>query len=352
MNYTPLEREPDDHRTPLTAEEIKAMCRRGFGSDVDVESVQELAGGTFNSTFLITFANPDNAKLVGADRTPKSQENVVLRVAPKDKTDPFWNHPHHMRSEVQIQPYFAAIAHLMPTILRADFTRQILDRDYMFQSYLEGERWDDIEGELSNDEHDRLWYQFGTLLHQIHSTTGDQFGWSYLGQLYDSWSDLIITQFEHILQDLQQNQIDSTDFESIFALVRANQALLDEIQQPHLLHGDLWTFNILVTREADEPDIVGVLDADYAWWGDPLADWTMLIWEKGSGAEMHRAQAAFWAGYGGADESPNTRFRAEVYNAMYSGMHLLLKYREGSTNGVARARRELEETKQALFRNR
>ncbi|MBV7338639.1 phosphotransferase [Chloroflexi bacterium TSY] len=86
-----------------------------------------------------------------------------------------------------------------------------------------------------------------------------------MGQLYDSWSDLIITQFEHILQDLQQNQIDSTDFESIFALVRANQALLDEIQQPHLLHGDLWTFNILVTREADEPDIVGVLDADYAW---------------------------------------------------------------------------------------
>ncbi|MBV7338640.1 hypothetical protein KFU94_62570 [Chloroflexi bacterium TSY] len=37
----------------------------------------------------------------------------------------------------------------------------------MFQSYLEGERWDDIEGELSNDEHDRLWYQFARFIRSI-----------------------------------------------------------------------------------------------------------------------------------------------------------------------------------------
>jgi len=59
--------------------------------------------------------------------------------------------------------------------------------------------------------------------------------------------------------------------------VRFNTSLLDEIQTPHLLHGDLWTFNLLVERGVHAPVITGVLDFDRAWWGDPSADWIMFL---------------------------------------------------------------------------
>jgi len=46
---------------------------------------------------------------------------------------------------------------------------------------------------------------------------------------------------------------------------------------PNLLHGDLWTFNLLVAHSNDRPAITGVLDTDRAWWGDPMADWIMFL---------------------------------------------------------------------------
>ena len=60
-------------------------------------------------------------------------------------------------------------------------------------------------------------------------------------------------------------------------MIRAHPEQLDEIEVPCLLHGDLWLFNLLIARQPREPSIVGVLDADRAWWGDPMADWTMFI---------------------------------------------------------------------------
>ena len=43
------------------------MCERGFGNEVQIESIRELGGGTFNETYLV--------ELIGKTK-------VILRVAP------------------------------------------------------------------------------------------------------------------------------------------------------------------------------------------------------------------------------------------------------------------------------
>jgi aminoglycoside phosphotransferase (APT) family kinase protein len=168
------------------------MCRRGFGPEVAIERVQELSGGTVNSTYLIQFARP---AWTGLDK-------VILRVAPPIQTDSFWGRIDPMRREYQIQPYFASIAHLMPRVIMSDFTRQLIAGDYMLQTWVEGERWSDIEDELPDVESDRLWRQFGSILHTIHATQGMRFGWPHAEYSFAHWSELILDQLEGTLTEL------------------------------------------------------------------------------------------------------------------------------------------------------
>ena len=127
---------------------------RGFGSQVKLGVVKELGGGTLNEAYLIN---------LGGDK-------VVLRVAPPPSTEVYWDDVALMRREYSIAPYFASIASLIPRILLADFTHQVLQRDYLFQSFLEGERWSDVEDELSMEESRLLWRQCGKIVKQIHTT--------------------------------------------------------------------------------------------------------------------------------------------------------------------------------------
>lgn len=308
MEFITLERSSDNKIRPLTKEQVLAVCRRGFGQGVQIKSVQELGGGTFNTTYLVTLI--DKSKL-------------VLRVGPSPARDIYWDDVALMRREHQIQPFFASIATLMPQVIMIDFTHQLIERDYMFQSFIEGERWDEVENKLTDEENLVLWEQLGNIMRVIHSTTGENFGWPYPGPQFESWRELVIDRFYRIGKSMQQEQLDTTDLMAIVDIVQTHSLFLDEIRQPCLLHGDLWTFNVLVKRGEGGPTITGILDADRAWWGDPMADWTMFIWARGDGAEMDEARSLFWQGYGRPEETAGAAFRARVYEAMHTGAALV-----------------------------
>ena len=114
-------------------------------------------------------------------------------------------------------------------------------------------------------------------------------------------------------------------------------------------HGDLWLFNILIQRGSPgaAPKIVGILDADRAWWGDPLADWTMFIWARGDGAEMDEARRQFWQAYGQPEEIPGAAFRAAVYEAMHTGAALIWA-KEHHPEAIQRGVDDLEEIAEML----
>jgi aminoglycoside phosphotransferase (APT) family kinase protein len=314
----------------LTADQITLLCQRGFGKDVQIDSRHELRGGTFNTAYLITLTD---------------QSKVVLRLAPPQTADIAWEDAFLMRSEHAMQPYFAPIAALMPKTLLIDFTHQLIDRDLMFQTFIEGERWDDVWDELPAAENNVLWDQFGHITRQIHDVRGEKFGLPRPGFQFERWSDTVIDRLERTLQAAEELQLEVTNLRQILETVRAHPRGLDEIQIPRLLHGDLWAFNLLFRRGEQGPAIVGVLDADRAWWGDPMADWTMFILAH---AEEEEGHAHFWRTYGEPEDTQEARFRKTVYDGMHAATALVWSVRNHDEGTVQKAYGTLREVAEAL----
>lgn len=306
------------------------MCQRGFGTDIQIESIDELSGGTFNTTYRIIFAD---------------QSKAILRVAPPQTDATYWEEAFLMRREHAIQPYFAPIAALMPKILMSDFTHQLIDRDYMFQTFLEGERWDNAWEDLSPAENNRLWSQFGHRMKQIHEVRGESFGLPRPGFLFERWSQTVIDRLERTLHVAAELQLDTANLARILDMVRTHPQPLDEIEIPRLLHGDLWLFNLMIARTENGPAIVGVLDADRAWWGDPMADWTMFILAH---AEKEEGHSHFWQAYGPPEDTQGAKFRGTVYDGMHAGTALVWAVRHRDEGTVERAKGTLQEVNELL----
>ena len=184
---------------------------------------------------------------------------------------------------------------------------------------------------------------------QIHEVRGERFGLPRPGFQFERWSQAVIDRLGRTLQAAKDLGLHVTDLEGILDMVRAHPEQLDEIQTPRLLHGDLWAFNLLIARGESDPAIAGVLDADRAWWGDPLADWTMFILAHTEPEEGH---AHFWRAYGPPEDKQEVRFRKTVYDGMHAATALVYSIRTHDEGTVRRAYgtlREVAETLPALI---
>jgi aminoglycoside phosphotransferase (APT) family kinase protein len=325
-----IARDPDAFQQPVAIEHIKAMCARAFGASVVVESIRELGGGVINNTFSIGLAD---------------MPRVILRVAQAPgNTQTFEIEGDLLRRELHMQPFFAPIATLLPRTLMADFTHQIVDRDYVFQSAMPGEIWSEIEDDLTAEEQASLWRQLGALARQIHAVTGTAFGPPYPRPSFPTWSATVLAGLDGVRQDLERYQLDTADVRLTSDLVAAHTGLLDVLAQPHLLHGDLWMRHLFIQRGPEGPAIVGLIDAEFASWGDPLFEWTLIRLEllTPDGSEP------FWETYGPLDQSVEGQFRAKVCQAWSLGGSLAETWRLKNHEGHTWVRNKLHEVTAAL----
>jgi aminoglycoside phosphotransferase (APT) family kinase protein len=332
MQYTIVHRDPQAFQQAVALEQIKAMCEQAFGQGTPINLVRELDGGQFNNTYLIELA----------DRDP-----VILRVAPPPEQAVFWHERFLMRRELAMQPLLAPIAALLPTILMTDFTHEVIERDYLFQRWMPGSLWWDVQQDLTPEEHDDLWRQFGQLVRAISSVQGEAFGLVQNGSQFPTWSLTLLDWLELTIIDAANSSLDTALLCRLLAIVRDHTGFLDEIARPRLLHGDLWLFNLLIERNKEGPRIVGVLDADRGSWGDPLADWTFFLLPRRASAQE---QALFWQAYGQPGAGPGTLFRAQVYQGLHQGKILSVARRDGNERAVNRAYRALADMVNVLQR--
>jgi aminoglycoside phosphotransferase (APT) family kinase protein len=153
---------------------------------------------------------------------------------------------------------------------------------------------------------------------------------------------VVLDRFSRIAQSLKDYQADISHFSAISDLVHSAQSVFNDVHTPCLLHSDLWTFNLLVTRKQGRPLISGVLDTERAWWGDPLADWIMFLWSiRSEEAHWQQQLAAFHNGYGPLGNGETMQFRQEVYKAMHIGSSAAWGVRHGNREDVERARQDL-----------
>ena len=311
MQVRAVQRQPGAFQRPVSAGQIQAMCRRAFGPAAGPVSAVELGLGAYNNTYRVTLR----------DRPP-----VILRVAPEPGRQ-FRIERELMRNEHATVPFLAGLGDLLPRTLAADFTHQLLGRDYLFQTLLDGVAAPDGLSRYPRPAWAGFFGQLGGIARTIHGVAGDRFG-MVAGPGHATWSQALIGYFADAADDLRDAGLDADDAHRLAEAAREHRAVLDEIARPRLLHGDLWTVNVLLDPDADEPTIVGVVDSDRAWWGDPLADWTIYRAGLRQGAERQ----AFFAAYGELPAGDHDRLRARFYLARHLLAILLERFRLGETD--------------------
>ena len=314
MEYVPVARASGAFQQPVPAADIEAMCRRAFGPGTSLASAIELGGGWYNTTYQVTLA--------GADQP------VILRVAPVPGRQ-FRIERELMRGEHAVLPFLAPISPLIPRTLAADFTHDVIGRDYLFQTLLPGVPGPEGLGAYPIERHGALYRQLGEITRLIHRVRGVRFG-PVAGAGHASWSEAIVAYFTDLAADLDDLGLDSRDVRQLAEAAGRDRSVLDEVTVPRLLHGDLWTVNVMLDPGADEPVICGVFDNDRGFWGDPEADWPVYL----AGLKPGSARDAFWDGYGVRPSGAAAARRALYYQARHIGAIRLELHRLGKADQV------------------
>jgi aminoglycoside phosphotransferase (APT) family kinase protein len=319
VDFRPTERAADAFQQSITEDQALAMCRRAFGDQVQPVSVVELGLGAYNSTYRIAL-----------DRAGRDwDKTVILRVAPEPGRQTRAERS-LMRNEYASAPYLAPIAALMPRTIMVDFTHEVVGRDYLFQTLLDGVAAPDRLPAYPRPEWASFFAQLGTLHRRIHQVRGDSFGW-VAGPRFPRWLDAYRSSLADVAAALGSAGLDAADIEEAADLAGRQSAIFDEITQPRLLHGDLWTANVMISPTAAEPTVTGICDCDRGSWGDPAADWGIFRASQRPGTERD----AFWETYGPLPATPAAAQRARFYQILHHATLRLEVHRsQGMTDEV------------------
>lgn len=289
MRYVPVTRDASRLQQALSDELIARLCRHAFGARAGPRSVQLILSGKFNTTYHV--------ELVSGDK-------VILRVAPPADAPVFEHERALLRRESAVYQVLQSASGRIPRNLFEDFTGELCDRDYVFQSCLPGRLWDDVRADLCDAENEQLWVQLAPIVRSIHGICGERFGFPLPMPQFDSWGDACVQLVAGMLEDMRRFELPCEDAAIFLQFLEAGRADLDRVARPCLVHGDLWPKNILIDRLCGEPHITGVLDAERAFWGDPEAEWIFSFMDLPAG---------FWQRYGSLERGAAAAFRRLAY---------------------------------------
>lgn len=189
---------------------------------------------------------------------------------------------------------------------------------YLVMTECPGQPWPACEPPSGGPEREALRAELGRQVACLHTTvTGPGFGYPSLalGPLHDSWRVAFLGMVAAVLVDAGRFGVSLPRPAAEIALCFARQAaVLDEITTPVLVHFDLWDGNILVGTNPGGRRIGALIDAERAFWGDPVAELVSL--SLFSSIEDDAAFLdAYRAGGGAVTFDTATRLRLAMYRA-------------------------------------
>ncbi|MFD1431563.1 phosphotransferase family protein [Lacticaseibacillus yichunensis] len=254
---------------------------------LNISAVRPLAGGLFNAVYLLTTTDGP----------------LVLRVGPVHRELLLPYERHLMQAETVVDNLLGP-----RQILATDFSKTLVDRDLMLQRYQPGQPLSALmaKGPLP----DALQNQLGQAVARIHHVTASnqQFGRVALMTAnpddgFARWGAFLTHEITDTAARLVTcGLLTGGQSAMIGDLFRREEAALNEVTEPHLVHADLWSVNVLVSE--DSKRIVSVIDFDRAIWGDPEFDFSPT-WAFG-------ADPAFARGYGNLPHHPRRRALYQV----------------------------------------
>jgi aminoglycoside phosphotransferase (APT) family kinase protein len=287
----------------LSTGQIAAMLSRAGVNWDQVTDAALLDGGSFNSVYRVALT--DGSKL-------------ILKAAPPAEM-PALRHEHGLlRSETLFYTLAAGRGVAgVPTMVYdgGEF--------FLLMTELPGQPWPEVEDRLTDSQRQRLRADVGRLVAGLHTITGTSFGYPShaLGPLAATWRAAFGGMLDAVLADVESfGATLPVSPAAIRELTAGCADALDEVTTPVLVHFDLWDGNILVDSSGGTPRIGGLIDAERAFWGDPLADFVSLAMFSDI-----RQDQAFLDGYRRAGGPVLLDASSEVRLALYrSYIYLLL----------------------------
>lgn len=231
----------------------------------EVADVRGLGGGTFNTVLRVR-------------RTDGTQ--LVVKLAP-DASEPVLRYEHRI---LATEAWFydtvrKATGVPVPAVLTPPGDKGTAAGDHLVMSECPGGNWYELGDALEPGDRRRLRTELGRFTAALHSITGEGFGYPAepLGPLRGSWREAFLEMVGAVLADAGRFAVElPEDADRIRELFAAQSAVLDEVSTPRLVHFDLWDGNILVDRGPAGARIGALIDAERAFWGDPLAEFVSL----------------------------------------------------------------------------
>lgn len=222
-------------------------------------SVTTLDGGTFNTVLRVATG--------GAD--------VVVKVAP-DPAVPILAYERGIMA-TEARYYDLAAAHNVASVPRTLYQGTVSGTEALVMSLCPGRPWPEVATELRVEHRRSLRTAVGHELARLHTITGPGFGYP-ARPLAPTWREAFTGMFTALLDDAKRFGVTlPRPAADIAAAIDRAGPVLDTVDTPALVHFDLWDGNILVdSADPEAPMLGGLIDAERAFWGDPLAELTSL----------------------------------------------------------------------------
>jgi aminoglycoside phosphotransferase (APT) family kinase protein len=239
-----------------------ALAGAGVSWD-QVVSCRSLTGGTFNAVHLVGLA--DDTRLVV--KIPPGPDTPLLR---------------YEQAILATEALYYQLAGqcrdvTVPAVVAVDTTGAL--GGYLVMTQCPGSPWPELVPLPGGPERDELRAELGGQVARLHTITGTGFGYPSraVGPLRESWRAAFLDMVNAVLGDAGRFAVTLprpvADIQDWFT---ARAAVLDEVTTPVLVHFDLWDGNILIESISAGHRIGALIDAERAFWGDPLAEFVSL----------------------------------------------------------------------------
>lgn len=294
MKITQVKRPSTSFQQPVSESALTSVLKSVLIDEIVLE-VNEIASGWFNSTYHVK----------------TSKRSLILKVAPSEESDVFYNERYLMQREESLSPYFKKFGSIIPEYV--SFFK-IGDRYASIQEYVDGLLWHDVNDELATKDTDRLWNQLGGFTKQLHEIKGDTFGYPSPLKSHAKWSGFILDYITGIRDNCLRNKVHNPLMDVFLDRVKKYYELLDTCTSPSLLHGDIWPRNVIIGNEGESYSIKAVIDSERAYWGDPISEWVLLFFDL---------PESFWDGYGSNLKEQSDERILSIYKGMYYMLNIL-----------------------------
>lgn len=195
----------------ITQQELELINSRAFPSSTLAEKPTQIKSGRFNTTYKLDMEG-------GA--------SFILRIAPGSTSEVYAHEQQLLRREYAIHPFLSSVARYVPRILFADFTRQLIGRDYTIQSFIEGTDWEQSASELSPQQEVDLWNQLSDISEQINQE-GQGFGLPHPCSSFPNWKIALAKILTFMIHDLEKYSLEAKEPKRLLDLIYKDKRYLD-----------------------------------------------------------------------------------------------------------------------------